>query len=279
LKTDPRTTQLLRRLRGKVFRASRLLEQPDTPWRRRHLLDSLAPHGDRISSEGGNVLHLTVQVLCDGSETGSGLVFPGGASKPPFHPKVLAKAARQPALARIPAERFVVLDTETTGLLDQAETVPFLIGLGHFEAEGFVVEQFFMEDFESEPAMMKTVARWMRPFRAILSFNGRAFDLPLLRRRFALQRISPAVWKRPHWDILPSARSLWKGRVRSCSLIGLEREVFGFHRTRDIQRNRIPQVYHDYLGGRRAERLAAVFDHNAQDILTTAALAVTLAGG
>jgi len=285
---DARTTQLLRRLRGRLFRASRLLDQPDTPWRRRRLLDSLAMHGDRIVAGTDNVLRLTVRVRYgdfaraesddrDSALEKRGLVFPCDAAPQASDLVAMSKVARLPHLRRATLERIVVLDTETTGLLDQPETVPFLVGLGHFGADEFVIEQFFMEDFESEPAMLKTVARRMRDFRAVLTYNGKAFDLPLLRRRFALQHLSQAPWKRTHWDVLAAARRRWRGRVKSCSLIGLEREVFGFRRVRDVESNRIPQVYRDYLGGRRAERLAVVFDHNAQDILTTAAIALTLA--
>ena len=279
-KKDLRTTQLIRRLRGKLFRASRLLDQPDTPWRRRRLLDSLASHGQHIHADAGGVLYLTVRVpYGEAAGADGGLLFPGGKSAKRLHLAAMSKIARQPALARIARNRVVVLDTETTGLLDRPETVPFLVGLGYFGARAFVVEQFFMEDFESEPAMMKMLARRLRTARAIFSYNGKAFDLPLLRRRFAVHRLPATIWKRPHWDILPTTRRLWGKRVRSRSLINLENEVFGFHRTHDIQSNRIPQAYHDYLGGRRAERLAAVFDHNAQDILTTAAIAIMLARG
>lgn len=274
---DRRTTQLLRRLRGRLFRATRLLDQPDTPWRRRHLLDSLACHGERVVSSAGNVLQLKVRISYGAANAASGLIFPGGEPIRPSDLKAMSKVIRVAGLSRTTLNRLVVLDTETTGLLDEPGTVAFLVGLGQFEKKAFLIEQFFMEDYESEPAMMRMLARQMRRFRAILTYNGSAFDLPLLRRRFGLQRMSQNAWKRPHWDVLPTARCLWSRRVRSCSLIGLEAEVFGFHRTRDIESNRIPQVYRDYLGGRRAERLAAVFDHNAQDILTTAALALTLA--
>jgi len=279
-KKDPRTTHLLRHLRGRLFRATKLLDQPDTPWRRRRLLDSLASHGDRIVSGSGNVLQLTVRVPYGHSHADGGLVFPAEkADRLTTCPtlKAMAKVARLRGLARTTFNRLVVLDTETTGLLDRPETVPFLVGLGYFEKSAFVVEQLFLEDFESEPAMLKRLARRLRDLGAILSFNGNKFDLPLLRRRFALQHLSQAVWKRTHWDVLPTARRLWKGQVSSCSLTNLEEEIFGFRRAHDIESNRIPQVYREYLGGRRAERLAVVFDHNAQDILSTAALAVTLA--
>ncbi len=278
-------------MHGRVFRASKLLDRPDTPRRRRRLLDLLDVRGERAVAEAGGVLHLTLRVPYEAAEAVSGLQFPRRSGRREHagmvcgnaaghtaicQPRAMARAAQRPSLGRVQPHRIVVLDTETTGLLDEPETVPFLVGLGFFEPEHFVLEQFFMEDFESEPALMRALACRMRMAGAILTYNGGSFDLPLLRRRFALQRLSAAPWKKIHWDVLLTARRLWKGDVASCSLTDIEREVFGFQRTHDIASNRIPQVYRDYLGGRRAERLAAVFDHNAQDVLSTAAVAVTL---
>ena len=276
-RSDPRATRLLRRLRGQVFRASRLLGQPDDPWRRRHLLDSLVPHGERIGSGESEVLRLTVRVPYRRANEAHGPIFPGDLVPRPSDLVAVAKIARRPSLARTKLSRLVVLDTETTGLLDRPETVPFLVGLGQFGTRAFAIEQFFMEEFEGEPRMMKSLARRMRNFRAILSYNGNTFDLPLLRRRFAVHRLAETTWQCTHWDLLPAARQLWGRGSRSCSLTNLEREIFGFRRPGGIRESRIPQVYYDYLGGRRSERLAAVFDHNAQDILTTAALAIVLA--
>lgn len=277
-------------MQGRVFRASKLLDRPDTPRRRRRLLDLLDARGERAVAEAGGVLHLTLRVPYEAAEAVYGLQFPRRSGRSEHagtvgsaagnaaicQPRAMARAAQRPSLGRVQPHRIVVLDTETTGLLDEPETVPFLVGLGFFEPEHFVLEQFFMEDFESEPALMRALARRMRMVGAILTYNGGSFDLPLLRRRFALQRLSAAPWKKTHWDVLLTARRLWKGDIASCSLTDIEREVFGFQRTHDIVSNRIPQVYRDYLGGRRAERLAAVFDHNAQDVLSTAAIAVTL---
>ena len=274
---------MLRRLQGQVFRATKLLGQPQTVWQRRRVLDSLTSHGQRINSDTAGVIRLTLRVPYRKAGEASGPCFRAPDAPGSTDLRAMAKIAHLPALARVTLDLVVVIDTETTGLLDRPEVVPFLVGLGHFEPREFVIEQLFMEDFESELAMLTALAHCMRPFRVILTYNGKTFDLPLLRRRFAIHRLPSGTWKRPHWDILRTVRRLWHtgqsrareqaAEVRSCSLTDIERDVLGFHRTRTIESNRIPDVYHDYLGGRRAERLAAVFDHNAQDILTTAAVA------
>lgn len=271
------STRLLRKLRGRLFRASKLLDQPTDPWQRRRLLDALSSHGERIDTAGGAILRLRLRVPYRDTESAGGLVFPGNAGPRAVDLPAMARLARQPAIAKATPGRLAVIDTETTGLLDKPETVPFLVGLGRFGSKAFALEQYFLEDFESEPGLMQLLERRVRDFRAILSYNGGAFDLPLLRRRFAVHRLSERTWTGPHWDVLTTARWLWRGRTRTCSLTDLERAVFDFERARDIETHRIPEAYIDYLGDRRAERLAAVFDHNAQDVLTTAAVALTLA--
>lgn len=272
---DPRTTNLLRRLRGQVFRASRLLDEPDDQWRRRKLLDGLLPGGERIGP--GEILCLTIRVPYREPLENSPLVFPGWRGPVRADLAAMARLAGDDALSRTTAGRLAVIDTETTGLLDNRETVAFLVGIGRFGVKSFALEQYFLEDYESEPALLDILERRMQDFRAILSYNGAAFDMPLLRRRFGAHKMAARSWEIPHWDVLPSARRLWSRRGRKRSLVGLECDVFAFERRRDVESDRIPAIYHDYLGGRRAERLAAVFDHNAQDILTTAAVAVTLA--
>lgn len=271
---DPRTTALLRKLRGKLFRASCLLERPSSAWRRRRLLDRLEARAERVESRGGTIIVARTRVPYAGAGNDTP-VYPGSLRPRREDLPAMASLAGERRFARATLGRIAVIDTETTGLLDKAETVAFLIGIGRFGTRAFAIEQYFIEDYESECEMARLFVARMAAFRAILTFNGATFDLPLLRRRLAIQRISDAALDRPHWDVLHTVRLLWPRG--SCSLVGLERAVFGFRRRRDVHSARIPSIYREYLGGKRAERLAAVFDHNAQDILTTAALAVALA--
>ena len=48
----------------------------------------------------------------------------------------------------------------------------------------------------------------------------------------------------------------------------------GLRRTGDIPGEEIPQVYFDWVRRRDARMLARVFEHNRQDIVSLAALAV-----
>src|SRR4029453_18483111 len=60
----------------------------------------------------------------------------------------------------------------------------------------------------------------------------------------------------------------------SCRLQSLEAELMGLRRQGDIAGEEIPHVYFDWVRRRDARMLARVFEHNRQDIVSLAALAV-----
>jgi len=60
--------------------------------------------------------------------------------------------------------------------------------------------------------------------------------------------------------------------LENCRLSSLETEILGLERHGDVPSHLVPQLYFDYLRYGRAEPLEGVFYHNAQDILSLAAL-------
>jgi tetratricopeptide (TPR) repeat protein len=111
-------------------------------------------------------------------------------------------------------------------------------------------------------------------FDAIVSFNGRSFDLPLLETRFIMTRQTPRLVNAPHLDLLPVSRSIWKYRLPSCALSALEPNILGVRRTEsDVPGWLIPSLYMQYTRTGDAREIARVFYHNAQDILSLVTLA------
>lgn len=173
--------------------------------------------------------------------------------------------------------QFVFLDTETTGLAGGTGTYAFLVGLGAYEDGQFVVRQYFMRDIPEEQAMLKLVREVLAPRAGLVTFNGRAFDWPLLETRFALNRQPAPPIATHHLDLLLPARRLWRLRLRSCALSSLEEHVLNVARTEDdVPGWAIPGLYRDFLAWGRAEPLRRVFYHNAHDILSLATLAALL---
>src|SRR5262252_208017 len=81
-------------------------------------------------------------------------------------------------------ERIVFLDTETTGVQGGTGICPFLIGLGFPVEDDFLMLQFFIRDFDEESSMLLALSELLRQFELVVTYNGAAFDIPLLETRF-----------------------------------------------------------------------------------------------
>jgi len=171
-------------------------------------------------------------------------------------------------------EELIFLDTETSGLAGGAGTVVFLVGLGYFREDNFILEQHLMRDFEEELDQLLAVKSRLEERRAVVSFNGKSFDLPLLENRFVLNRLSfPAP--EYHLDLLHPSRSLWN-HLPSCSLKALERQLLNYSRRGDIDGSEVPELYFSYLRKKDMSLLEPVLHHNRLDIISLVALAVHL---
>ncbi len=192
-------------------------------------------------------------------------------------PEIAAQVARDDALAGADLQRACFLDTETTGLSGGTGTMAFVVGIGFFAQESFYLHQYFLRDPGDEPAMVETLAEQLAEFDALVSFNGIAFDVPILENRFILARIPPPTAGMPHLDLLPPARRLWRYGLPSCALGTLEREVLNVLREQDdVPGGVIPWLYRDYLRTGDAREMKRVLYHNAVDILSLVTLAARL---
>ena len=172
-------------------------------------------------------------------------------------------------------EKAVFLDTETTGLAGGAGTYAFLVGTGYFDPRGFVVKQYLMPDLSEEKEMLTLLGEDLKAFPSIVTFNGRAFDLPLLQTRYVMQGMRPPWSWEHHLDLLPVSRRFWHGRFEDCRLASLEEGVLNFRREGDIPGHAIPSLYVRFLKERRLRLLEPVLSHNSWDIASLAALAVS----
>lgn len=176
----------------------------------------------------------------------------------------------------VPAS-LVFLDIETTGLPDSAATYAFLVGLGRFEGPAFRLYQAFMCSPGEERALLLTVADLLGGASALVTYNGRGFDLPVLHSRYTVARL-PVPWAGlAHLDLLLPVRQFFRPRLGECSLSNVEQAMLGVERSfLDMPGWRIPSVYRDYMRGAGPEVLKPVFYHNAQDVLSLVALAARL---
>jgi uncharacterized protein YprB with RNaseH-like and TPR domain len=193
--------------------------------------------------------------------------------------QVLGAWAGDTRLRDLPSQAFAFLDTETTGLSGGTGTYAFLIGVGRFEGNGsnlqneFHLAQFFMRDPIEEPAQLAALEEFLAPCQAIVTFNGKAFDVPLLSTRYAYHGWQTPFSQMAHVDLLHLSRRLWRERLSSRTLSNLEAQIMGTLRSQeDIPGWMIPSIYFDYLRDGDARPLQRVFYHNAMDVLSLAAL-------
>ena len=160
------------------------------------------------------------------------------------------------------------LDTETTGLSGGTGTYVFLLGIAHFADGELVVRQHLLHDIGCERAFVEVIQAEIEPFRACASYNGKSFDLPLLRARWVMTLRSEITVDESHLDLLHPARRLWRDRFGSTGLKQLEESLFDEGRTSDIPGSLIPDAYFHYLRKRDPAIIAPVLEHNARDIVS-----------
>lgn len=162
----------------------------------------------------------------------------------------------------------VFLDIETCGL---ANCPLFLIGIMSMRGNHSMVEQFFARDYSEEAALLAHLGEVLSGYRMLVTFNGKTFDVPYMRDRMILHQIEHE-FDQEHFDLLPPARRLWRGKLPDCRLQTLEEHICGRRRFGDTPGNLIPQLYHDFVRTGNAAPLEGIFHHNALDLVTMAEL-------
>lgn len=177
--------------------------------------------------------------------------------------------------------RPIALDTETSGLSTGAGNPAFLVGIGTVTDDSSCVEQLLMTDFGAEPdliaALLDRIAELSQQDAApptFLSYNGAAFDLPLLRSRCIINR---SLWpERAHLDLLTPVRRLYASRIGSCSLQAVEQNVLGHRRAVDVPSFEVPARYLAFTAGGPWAPFAPVLDHHVEDIHSLPEIAALL---
>jgi hypothetical protein len=188
-------------------------------------------------------------------------------------PAMLALLALDPVLAGCDPRRALYLDTETTGLAGGTGTVPFLLGLAWLDPETnlFVLEQALLRRLGEEAPILDLLTERLAQASMIVTYNGKAFDMPLLRTRYVMNRVPKPV-EPPHLDLVHMARRIHKTRLKHRTLVAVEEEVLGRGRVGDVAGGDIVATYAHFLRTGDDEALLGVVEHNGADVLAMVAL-------
>ena len=166
----------------------------------------------------------------------------------------------------IPVEELLFLDLETTSLSVGTGNYPFLTGLGFVKDESFVIDQFFMHDFGVEAAILRHLLPYFQKARGIVTYNGKTFDMPLIKNRYRMNRVQQFPLDITAVDLLYPCRRIFKSLYENCTLKTMEERVLGISRSDDIPGWLIPEVFFSYQRHGETERLPIVIEHNRRDI-------------
>lgn len=146
-----------------------------------------------------------------------------------------------------------------------------MIGMGYVDGERYVVRQLLARDPTEEEAILREFSRVALGSSALVSYNGRTYDLPRLRARFAAYHLK--FPERPHVDLYPVFRAA-KGVLgsREMRLTALERVLFRHARKDDLPGSEAPAAFTEYVNGGSPDKLCAVLRHNAEDVVAVGAL-------
>jgi len=231
----------------------RLVERPDggTYWRIERRLSEIASSCASFVRRYGDLL---------GSRA---LIVPEGT------PRRLAE------FVECDPRRALYLDIETTGL---SGCPLFLVGVMQFDGGDFVLRQYFARHYGEERHLLGDLAEALPEFEMLVTFNGRSFDVPYVRDRATVHRLTVG-WPPRHLDLLPLSRRLWARHFPNCKLGTLEQLVCRRRRVDDIAGAEIPAAYHEFVHTADASKMRAVIHHNALDLVTMAELALFMLVG
>ncbi|MCE1246518.1 MAG: ribonuclease H-like domain-containing protein [Firmicutes bacterium] len=187
-------------------------------------------------------------------------------------PEILAFLATDENYGEMDLKKTLFVDTETTGLAGGSGTCAFLTGAGFLRDGNFVVRQYFMPDYMYENAMLAHFLNLVKEHTGFVSFNGKSYDLPLIKTRMAMNRLRCDFDDYFHLDLLHSGRRFWKKTLDSCSLTSLETSVLDFKREDDVPGYLIPDLFFQYIRNKDFQPLDIVFQHNLFDIVSMAVL-------
>jgi tetratricopeptide (TPR) repeat protein len=175
-------------------------------------------------------------------------------------------------LRDLPAAAY--FDTETTGLSTGAGTVIFLAGVAVLDGDWIVVRQYLLPDYPHERALLRALVADLTGALRLVTYNGRAFDVPMLAARLTFHGLfrEQAALPTAHDDLLPDARRLFRRPLGGARLADVEAGVLGVRRLSDCAGSEVPARYFGYLQGGSPDILAEVLDHNFQDVVSLALL-------
>ncbi len=171
------------------------------------------------------------------------------------------------------------LDVEATGL-GGAGVIAFLVATAQWRDGALVLRQYLARSPAEEGAVLEAVVQDSDLREAdpvLVTYNGRAFDAPLLDSRAIMHRRRAGFEGLRHLDMLVPAREGFRGVLPGCRLADLEHAVLGLTRPAgEVPGGEVPAWYFRWLRTADARCLDPIIRHNEVDVVALAVLTARL---
>lgn len=162
---------------------------------------------------------------------------------------------------------FAIIDIETLGL---SERPIILLGIAKPAKDHIYTSQFLLRNIPDEPSAIWALVSQINPKAALITYNGKGFDIPYIRQRLAYYGLD-AQLDNPQFDLLHFTRRALRNKLTNCKLETVEKHI-GIKRDIDIPGALVPHFYDTYLRTKNVGPLVAIVEHNKQDLLTLGTL-------
>ncbi len=170
-------------------------------------------------------------------------------------------------------DNFTIVDIETLGLFGRPI---ILLGVAKVSNNLVVTRQYLIRSVSEEACVLSEFVSGLTVDSALISFNGRCFDVPFIRERLAYYGLEcPNFLGAIHFDMLHFARRAFRGRFTDCRLETIE-SYLGISRSINIPSAVVPEFYDAYQRSGNVGPLIPIIKHNQQDLVTLAKLFFSL---
>lgn len=165
-----------------------------------------------------------------------------------------------------PDRKMLFFDIETTGFSREYHMI-YLIGAAAFRNGQWKLCQWFAEEPEEEPDVIRAFLSFSADYDTLIHFNGQRFDLPFTRARAELHQIPWTLEFEDSIDLMDLIKP-YKTlcHLENCRQKSIE-QLLGLSSREDVMTGgELIPVYHSYVHKKDSRSLQLLLLHNADDV-------------